>query len=84
MSRRWARMYRWRRAIFYAVATLPICQAAGTCDPLALNTTIAGQFATAGVSVLANSVRSTLLQSFPSADILQALLGGNPQPFFSN
>lgn len=84
MSLMHKRLFRWRKKVILVVATLPFLQATGTCDPFALNTTIGTSLASAGFSVFVGSIQSVLLQNFPSADILQTLLGGNRQPFFQN
>ncbi|OQZ05521.1 MAG: hypothetical protein B6D36_09725 [Planctomycetes bacterium UTPLA1] len=78
------RLFRWRKKLLFMVAALPLLQATGTCDPFALNSTIGTSLASAGFSVVVGSIQSVLLQNFPSADILQTLLGGNRQPFFQN
>lgn len=84
MSLMHRRLYRWRRKVILAIAMLPILQTTGTCDPFALNSTIGTSLASTGFSVFVSSIQSVLLQNFPSADILQTLLGGNRQPFFQN
>ena len=84
MSSKSMRLFRWRKKLLCMVAALPLLQATGTCDPFALNTTIGTSLASAGFSVFVGSIQSVLLQNFPSADVLQTLLGGNRQPFFQN
>lgn len=84
MSPVYRRLNGWRKRIVLIAAALPLLQATGTCDLLALNSTIAGQFASSTLNVFIGSIQQVLLQNFPSADILQVLLGGNRQPFFQN
>ena len=82
MSKFTKRLVRWRKAVFMTVAALPLLQTTGTCDPFALNSIIGTQLASASLSLVVGSVQQVLLQNFPSADVLQTLLGGNRQPFF--
>lgn len=84
MSPVYRRLNGWRKRIVLAAAALPLLQATGTCDPFALNSTLAGQFASATLGVFIGAVQQVLLQNFPSADVLQILLGGNRQPFFQS
>ena len=74
------RLYRWRKKILLATAMLPIFQATGTCDPFALNDVIGQQLASATLNLVYGSFVSMLATSFPGANLLQALLGGNPFP----
>lgn len=82
MSPTFRRMHRWRKKLMMMAAALPMLQMTGTCDPFALNSTITGQLVSATFSLIVGAIQSTLLQNFPSADVLQTLLGGNRQPFF--
>ncbi|MCG8405507.1 MAG: hypothetical protein MI923_09955 [Phycisphaerales bacterium] len=77
------RLYRWRKRILLPLATLPLFQMTGTCDPFALQSTIISQTGLATFNLFVSSIQQTLLTTFPSADILQILLGGNRQPFFT-
>lgn len=77
------RLYRWRKRILLSLAAFPMFQMAGTCDPFALQSTIISQTGLATFNLFVNSVQQVLLQTFPSADVLQILLGGNRQPFFT-
>ena len=77
------KLYRWRRRIILPIASLPLFQMAGTCDPGTLAQSFITQVNLAMFNVLVGSIQQVLLQSFPSADILQILLGGNRQPFFT-
>lgn len=74
--------------ILILLAALPFFQ--GTCDPSGVgNLVVSGaldigaQVNVALFSAFVGAVQSTLLQSFPSADLLQILLGGNRFPFFT-
>lgn len=78
------RFRRWRKKLLFAAAALPMLQATGTCDPFSINSLIVQQLATSTLGVVSGSIQQVLLQSFPSADVLQILLGGNRQPFFQN
>ncbi len=75
------RLYRWRKKIMLPLAAMPLFQMTGTCEGDLL-----GAFITSVNSAVFNlfvgSIRSTLIQDFPSADILQFLLG-NPPPLFT-
>ncbi len=77
------KLYRWRRRILLPIASLPLLQMTGTCDPGTLAQSVISQVNLAMFSLLIGSLQQTLLQAFPSADILQILLGGNRQPFFT-
>lgn len=81
MSKFTRRLYRWRKGVMITVATLPLLQTTGTCDPLAFNAIIGQQLLSATVSLVAGSVQQVLLTNFPSSDVIQTLLGGNRQPF---
>jgi hypothetical protein len=77
------KLYRWRKKILVAAAALPMCQAANSCALDQIPGLVGQQIASATFSIVVNSVRQTLLTSFPSADVIQILLGGNRQPFIS-
>jgi len=82
MKRLATRICRWRRWVVLATASMPVFQATGGCDPLALNSFIGTQLLSTTFGVLVGAIQQTLVTSFPSADILQILLGSNRQPFF--
>ncbi|MBN2560537.1 MAG: hypothetical protein JXQ75_06370 [Phycisphaerae bacterium] len=75
----------WTKREFILLAAVLVFLVTGGCDPatddfvewgvLNMVEGVSQSFVTAGIQVL--------LQSFPSADILQALFGGNRQPFFT-
>ncbi len=81
------RLHKWRKKILIPLAALPLCM--GTCDTSgAANLIVSGaidigaQVNVALFSTFIGAIQQTLLQSFPSADLLQILLGGNRMPFF--
>jgi len=83
------RLHRRLRRILPAIAAMPLLQATGTCDPQTLANTVAATgfqvLASLNIAIVQGLVsggRQTLLVNFPSADILQILLGGNRFPFF--
>lgn len=83
------RLHRWRRKVLVCLAALPAFQIAGGCDPTPATNMVVDQalgIASAiNISIFQSfvgSIQRVILQSFPSADILQMLLGGNPSPFF--
>jgi hypothetical protein len=67
------------------LAALSVFLATGGCDAAAANFIMSGLLnVAAGVgSLFVSSAIQVLLQSFPSADILQALLGGIRDPYFT-
>lgn len=75
------RMHRWSKRILMTLAALPMCQAAGGCDSLI--TAFNSQLASSTFNLFISSVQATLLANFPSADILQILLGANRHPFLN-
>lgn len=87
MSKSKLRLYRWRKKIMMLAAALPLLQATGTCDPFALNGFIASEYnqnlAFGVFGSVVRGVQTTLLTYFPSADLLQILLGGNTNAFFT-
>ncbi len=80
------RAHKWSRRLLVPIAALPILQATGTCDATGL-TGLGGvflnQMASSTFNLFVGSISQVLLQTFPSADVLQTLLGANPQPFFT-
>ncbi len=62
------------------VAALPLLQTTGGCTDV-INL-VGSQIASSTFNLFVGSVQSVLLQNFPSADIIQILLGGNRTPFF--
>lgn len=82
MSSLLLRFYRWRKRLMLAMAGMPVMMVNGGCDPFALNELIVQQLVSATFNVFVSSIQSVVLRSFPSADIIQTLLGGNRQPFF--
>lgn len=74
------RVYRWRKRLLLPIAALPICQATGGCDSLVA--TFTSELASSIFGTFVASIHQVLLQNFPSADVLQVLLGANRQPFF--
>ncbi len=81
----WLGLHRWRKKIMIGAAGIPLLQ--GTCDPavgMVVDTAL-GVASSINISIFQTfifSLQRVILQSFPSADLLQILLGGNPQPFF--
>jgi len=80
-------MYRWSKRLMLAAAALPVFQATTGCDPLTLNGAIAQNVAQniafSTLSVVVSGIRTTMLSFFPSADIIQTLLGGNTTQWFT-
>ena len=76
------RLYRWRNRILLPLASLPLFQMTGSCDPTGIQDEFNAQVGASLFGLIVNSARQTLLQSFPSADLLQ-LMFGNPPPFFT-
>ena len=77
------RLYRWRRRILLPLASLPLFQAMGTCQVDQIVGSFLTQLGLTTFNIFVGSVQQVLLQSFPSADILQVFLGANRQPFFT-
>lgn len=73
-------MHRWSKRALLGVAALPLLETTSGCTDI-INT-IGAQVSSATFNLFVGSVQSVLLQNFPSADILQTLLGGNRTPFF--
>ncbi|MBX3394460.1 MAG: hypothetical protein KF841_03740 [Phycisphaerae bacterium] len=76
------RMVRWQKRLLVLGAALPLFQATGTCDPFGLNSTIFTSLTRTTFGIFVSTVQSTLLQFFPSSDILAILFGANRNPFF--
>jgi len=77
------KLYRWQKKLLIIVAAMPVLQATGCIDfQLSMLSSFVTQSALSSLNLLVGSATQFLLQSFPSADVLQALLGGNRQPFF--
>lgn len=77
------RLYRRRKGLLMAMAALPLFQATGTCDPFALNSLLVQQIAQTTFGIFAGSIQQVLFQNFPGSDIIQGLLGGNPNPIIN-
>jgi hypothetical protein len=77
------RAHRWYRRLWLPLAALPILQATASCDPTVLLAAGLSQFSSSTLSLFVSSTTQMLLRNFPSADVLQTLLGGNPRPFFT-
>lgn len=77
------RLYRWRKRLLLPLAAMPLFQTAGTCDAQTLASTVTLGVTSSVFNLFIGSIQAVLLQTFPSADILQALLGGNSTPFFT-
>ena len=77
------RLYRRRKGLFMAVAAMPLFQATGTCDPFALNSFLGQQIANTVFGLFVSSVQQVLFQNFPSSDVIQTFLGGNPYPIIN-
>ena len=80
------RYYRWSKKFLILVATLPLLQAqVGGCDiENYLLQNFTQNLAFGIFSTVTTGVRTTLLTFYPSADILQTLLGGNTTQWFHN
>ena len=72
--------HRWTKRLLLPIAALPIMTLTGGCDSLVAAG--ASQLLSATLSTTVASVHSVLLQAFPSADLLQVLLGADRSPFF--
>ncbi len=75
---------RLNRIVVHA-AIVPILLMTTGCDPTTNNAAAQGAFNFVGgmSSAFVASLLQVAQQNFPSADILQALLGGNSTPFFT-
>ena len=71
------RLYRWRTKIMLPLAAMPLFQMTGTCD----SDQVIGSVNSAVFNLFVGSIRSALIQNFPSADFLQFLLGNQPPLF---
>ena len=74
------RVHRWTKRSLLPLAALPIFQVVGGCD--SLTSAFGAQLLSSTFNTFVASVQQVVLQSFPSADVLQVLLGVNRQPFF--
>lgn len=77
------RTYRRMKQLLLPLAALPIFQTTGTCDPLTFWTSNVSSFTGTLFNSFVSNAQATLLRNFPSADLLQILLGGQPNPFFT-
>ena len=81
------RVQRWLRRLAFAAAAMPVFQAASGCDLLGLNQSlnqyINQQMTFSVFGSFVGATQSYLSTHFPSADIVQTFLGGNPNPFFT-
>lgn len=77
------RCYRLRKTLLMGLAALPLFQATGTCDPFALNSVIGQQIVQTTFGLFFSSIQQVVFQNFPSSDIVQGLLGGNPNPIIN-
>lgn len=77
----WLRLHRYRKRLMVLTAAMPVLQMNGCADPVALavdfTASVGSQIATGVVIAAAQTFVQFLLQKFPGADLLQALLGGN-------
>jgi len=75
------RIYRIRKHLLVATASLPLMQASGCTDPIGLvvdfTTGVGGQIASGVIIASAQALIQLILTKFPGADLIQALLGGN-------
>ncbi len=71
--------------IVVQAAVVPILMMTAGCDPATNNVAAQGMFNFVGgmSSAFVASLLQVAQQNFPSADILQALLGGGSTPFFT-
>lgn len=77
------RMHKWSKKVLVPLAALPVFQVAGGCDPTGITNIIVSQtlnLAGGVTQLFLASAQQVLLQSFPSADILQIFLGQAPPP----
>ena len=75
-------LYRWRKKLLLPLAALPLFQMGTTCISQDITNAVTSQLLVGTFQLFVGAVNSTLLKSFPDADVLQILLGGNRQPFF--
>jgi hypothetical protein len=76
------RFYRWSKRLLLPLAAMPVFQATTSCDPLSIISAGLSEFGSATFGTLVSSTHQVLLQTYPSSEMLQLLLGGNPFPFF--
>lgn len=71
--------HRVARKVALIVAAIPLCQAAGGCDPFGTVTQVATGFGSIVVnsltSTLVSSVARTLLGTFPNSDLIRLMFG---------
>jgi hypothetical protein len=77
------RTYRRIKRLLLPLAAIPLLQATGTCDPATFWATNVSSFTGTVFNSFVSNAQATILKNFPSADILQILLGGQPRPFFT-
>lgn len=81
------RLHRLTKRLSVVLAALPVFQAAGGCDLIGFNSALGQEFTQNLVfgmfSNVIRGVQGTLLTFFPSANLLQLLLGGNTTQFFT-
>ncbi len=75
------RLHRWSKRILLGMAALPLLQTAGGCE--SIYTAFGQQLQSATFDLFISSVTQVLLTNFPSADLLQILLGANRHPFLN-
>lgn len=76
---RWS--HRWSKRILLGMAALPLLQTTGGCESIVV--AFGQQLQSATFDLFISSVQSVLLTNFPSADLLQILLGANRHPFLN-
>lgn len=75
------KLVRHRKKLIAMMAAFPLLQAT-TCDLTAINGQIAQSLLSAGLSAFVGTAQQTLLQFFPSSELLATLFGSNRSPFF--
>lgn len=75
------RLFRWRKKILLPLAAMPLFQMTGACDPGAVVGGVVGSINLAVFNLFVGSIRQSLIQDLPSADLLQFLLGNSPPLF---
>jgi hypothetical protein len=75
------RLYRARKMLLLAAASLPLVQTGGCADPISLaaslTSAVGGQIAQGVIIAAISTFAQLLLQAFPGSDFLRAILGGN-------
>jgi len=77
------RTYQRLKRLLLPMAALPLFQATGACDPASFWANNVASFTGTVFNSFVSNAQATLLRNFPSADLLQILLGGQPHPFFT-